>query len=206
MTLEHGFDEISNPQMVDLAAETAGDVSSAQRKTNLTHSQPSLWPLPRLPRARFSETFHVPLVGGQPTRFDFFVVSKRRGSLSRFLSCLLLNKAGGEVLADHGDGTFTVKYANGQTEDDVPRECVRATAATARKRSGRGRSASQSKKVGRVDSDDAGRGGGDVWLAVERMASELAKREGVERKKVPPSSLGRQADEVQFGWVPPVRA
>lgn len=108
------------------------------------------------------------------------------------------------MLADHGDGTFTVKYADGQTEEDVPRECVRATAATARKRGGRSRNASQSSREGRANLDDAGRGGGggDVWLAVERMASELAKRAGIERKKIPLSSLERETDEVQFGREP----
>ena len=35
-----------------------------------------------------------------------------------------------------------------------------------------------------------------MWLNVERMASELAKRAGVRRKKPSPSSLEREEDEV----------
>ena len=97
------------------------------------------------------------------------------------------------MLADHGDGTFTVKYAAGQTEEDVPRECVRATAATAGRRGGRSRDASQKSKDGRVGFDD-------LWLAVERMASELAKRAGIERKNIPLSSLEGETDQVQLGW------
>lgn len=34
-------------------------------------------------------------------------------------------EVGGRVLATHGDGTFTVKYANGETEEDVPKACIR---------------------------------------------------------------------------------
>lgn len=30
------------------------------------------------------------------------------------------------MLAAHGDGTLTVKYANGKTEEDVPKACIRA--------------------------------------------------------------------------------
>lgn len=107
-------------------------------------------------------------------------------------------KAEGEVLANHGDGTFTVKYADGQTEEDVPRACVRATAATTRRRGGHTRSTSQSSEKGRKGMGDAGGSGGDGWLAVERMASELAKRAGVERKKIPLSSLEREKDEVRL--------
>lgn len=38
------------------------------------------------------------------------------------------SQAQGEVLASHGDGTFTVKYLDGQTEDDVPEACLRSAA------------------------------------------------------------------------------
>lgn len=92
------------------------------------------------------------------------------------------------MLAVHGDGTFTVKYASGQTEEDVPSAYVRATAPTTRRLGGRSR-----------NTDDAGAGGGDVWRAVERMASELAKRAGLERRKTPRSSLERETDEVRVG-------
>lgn len=104
------------------------------------------------------------------------------------------------MLADHGDDTFTVKYADGQTEEDVPRACVRAAAATTRRRADRSRNTSQSAKERRTDGGNAG--GGDVWLAVERMASELAKRAGVERRDTPLSSLEREKDEVRFGSEP----
>lgn len=32
------------------------------------------------------------------------------------------------MLASHGDGTFTVKYSDGQVEEDAPKACVRAAA------------------------------------------------------------------------------
>ena len=32
------------------------------------------------------------------------------------------------MLASHGDGTFTIKYSDGQAEDDVPKTCMRPTA------------------------------------------------------------------------------
>lgn len=35
----------------------------------------------------------------------------------------------GRVLASHGDGTFTIKYADGQTEEDVPDKCMRVAEA-----------------------------------------------------------------------------
>lgn len=34
----------------------------------------------------------------------------------------------GRVLASHSDGTFTVKYADGEIEEDVPDNCMRAAA------------------------------------------------------------------------------
>ena len=30
------------------------------------------------------------------------------------------------MLASHGDGTFTIKYSSGLTEEDVPKACIRA--------------------------------------------------------------------------------
>lgn len=45
-------------------------------------------------------------------------------------------QAEGEVLASHGDGTFTVKYLDGQTEDDVPEACLRSAAGRRERRRG----------------------------------------------------------------------
>ncbi|CAB1112242.1 unnamed protein product [Ectocarpus sp. CCAP 1310/34] len=99
--------------------------------------------------------------------------------------------AEGEVLACHGDETFTIKYSDGQTEEDVPESCVRAAAAAPRGRSRDRRSASRGRRDSRPD--EAGSG---VWRAVERMSNELARRAGVERKKVSSSMLEREKDEV----------
>ena len=40
------------------------------------------------------------------------------------------------MLASHGDGTFTVKYLDGQTEDDVPEACLRSAAGRRERRRG----------------------------------------------------------------------
>ncbi|CBJ33221.1 calmodulin-like myosin-light chain [Ectocarpus siliculosus] len=101
------------------------------------------------------------------------------------------NWAEGEVLACHGDGTCTIKYSDGQTEEGVPESCVRAPAAAPRGRSRDRRSASRGRRDSRPD--EAGSG---VWRAVERMSKELARRAGVERKKVSSSMLEREKDEV----------
>lgn len=95
------------------------------------------------------------------------------------------------MLARHGDGTFTIKYSDGQTEEDVPESCVRAAAAAPRGRSRDRRSASRGRRDSRPD--EAGSG---VWRAVERMSKTLARRAGVERKKVSSSMLEREKDEV----------
>lgn len=100
----------------------------------------------------------------------------------------------GEVLADHGDGTFTIKYSDGQTEEDVPEACVRAVATG---EEGRSRSASRGGSREREASDGDTR---RVWRAVERMAKELAKRAGVQRKKIAFSSLESESDEVQMAF------
>ena len=83
---------------------------------------------------------------------------------------------------------------DGQTEDDVPKECVRATAAAA---IDGGRTSRSDSRGTRGDRARTSSGGGEsLWLNVERMASELAKRAGVRRKKPSPSSLEREEDEV----------
>ncbi len=105
-----------------------------------------------------------------------------------------LTQVEGKVLASHGDGTFTIKYADGQTEEDAPKECVRTPPAPARDRGGRSRNASRGKGEGRAKT--GGGGGESLWSTVERMASELAKRAGLQRKRASSSSLEREEDEV----------
>ena len=95
------------------------------------------------------------------------------------------------MLACHGDGTFTIKYRDGQTEEDVPESCVRTAAAVPRGRSRDHRGASRVRRDSRPE--EAGSG---VWHAVERMSKELARKAGVERKKVSLSMLEREKDEV----------
>lgn len=106
------------------------------------------------------------------------------------------------MLASHGDGTFTVKYSDGQTEEDVPKACVRAVAGSAgeRGRSNRSRSASRGRREGRARADSRDEG---VWVAVERMARELAKRAGAERKKISSWRLEAEKDEVRCLGAPP---
>lgn len=86
------------------------------------------------------------------------------------------------MLADHGDGTFTIKYSDGQTEEDVPEACARAVP---RSDSRGSRSASRSRG-----------GSGGMWRAVERMASDLAKKAGLRRKKIDFSTFEGESDEV----------
>lgn len=50
------------------------------------------------------------------------------------------------VLASHGDGTFTIKYSDGQTEDDVPKACMRAPAERKGRGSSKRTSADEDKK------------------------------------------------------------
>lgn len=104
------------------------------------------------------------------------------------------------MLACHGDGTFTVKYSDGQTEEDVPKACVRAVRGVSR---GRGRNSSRGASRGtREGRTHAGGGDDGVWAAVECMAKELAKSTGIEREKVAAWSLEAAKDEVRFVEAP----
>lgn len=103
------------------------------------------------------------------------------------------------MLASHGDGTFTVKYSDGQTEEDVPKACVRAVRGDSR---GRGRNSHNASGGTREVPAHAGGGDDGVWAVVERMARELAKRAGVERKKISLWSLEAIKDEVRCAGIP----